>query len=154
MISQVSEHKSKPVYDVNQNSTMFQRQTSRQNDVDSTLILCWPTSQRYFNIYQLWINVECFIGNTSLELFQHFQYIQKSSCFYFQSLKKFLNCLELSWVLNLFNLEGHISYDIRLFMVYNVNAAKNNTFINQHYLRSFHLFLFCGLRRNSYPLAS
>ena len=33
-----------------------------QIDVESTWISRWPTSRRYFDIYQRWINVECLLG--------------------------------------------------------------------------------------------
>ena len=52
---------------VNPESTLFQRWVWSMNqrwqvDVESTWISRWPTSRRYFDIYQPWINVECFLG--------------------------------------------------------------------------------------------
>ena len=57
------------VFRVNPKSTFFQRWILSINqrwqiDVESTWIWRWPTSRRYFYIYQRWINVECLIGET------------------------------------------------------------------------------------------
>ena len=64
---QASWYKNKIVFRVNPKSTLFQRWIWSMNqrwqiDVESTWISRWPTSRRYFNIYQRWINVECLLG--------------------------------------------------------------------------------------------
>ena len=67
LIFQASRHNNKIVFRVNPKSTLFQRWILSMNqrwqiDVESTWISGWPTSRRYFNIYQHWINVECLLG--------------------------------------------------------------------------------------------
>ena len=64
---QASWYKNKIIFRVNPRSTLFQRWILSINqrwqiDVESTRISRWPTSWRYFNIYQCWINVECLLG--------------------------------------------------------------------------------------------
>ena len=54
---------------VNPESTLFQRWVWSMNqrwqvEVESTWISRWPTSRRYFNIYERWINVECLLGTS------------------------------------------------------------------------------------------
>ena len=70
VIFQVSWYKNKIALRVNAKSTLFQRWLLSLNqrwqiNVESTWILRWPTSRRYFNIFQRWINIECLLGTVS-----------------------------------------------------------------------------------------
>ena len=67
LIFQAWWYENKIVFRVNQKSTLFQSWNLSTNqrwqiDLESTWILHWPTSRRYFNIYQRWINIECLLG--------------------------------------------------------------------------------------------
>ena len=73
LIFQASWHKNKIVFRVNTKSRLFHRWILSMNqrwqiDAESTWISRWSMSQRYFDIHQRWINVECLLGYKSRNL--------------------------------------------------------------------------------------
>ena len=67
LIFQASLYKNKIAFRVNPKSALFQRWILSMNQrwqihIESTWVSGWPTSQRYFSIYQRWINVESLLG--------------------------------------------------------------------------------------------
>ena len=60
-----------------------------QIDVESMWISRWPTSRRYFNIYQRWINSECLLGClTSVK--RYFEGHQLSAFFFMAQITQIL----------------------------------------------------------------
>ena len=75
LVFQASWYKNKIAFRVNPKSTLFQRwvlwmKQCWQIDVESTWISRWPTSRRYIDIYQRWINIECLLGNFTPQWFK------------------------------------------------------------------------------------